>query len=777
MGEGGALADAGTGQRGAGLGVGGVAGQDAPDRPAAVPAGEVGAEQALETLVVRRALVAAGGGDIGVRGAQFAEDLPEQVGEVVRGGDPFDQRPVLGEDRVPVDAAHVRLPEEGAGQPPGLLVRLPPLGARVDPVQDAAGVDPGGGVAVAGLGGGHGAQVALVEDDEPGAVAADREPVEVVDQFGLAGLGGAEVLQGGPFAGVVRVGEGLAERAGDRPAQPDQAAVGDRVQRGVLGRGDRERRHPARQPLDLDGDRADLAGPVLHRVGTAGGRAALRVQGERGGGGRGERDQVGAAAQREGEVAGVHVVDRVEAAPGEEGEVAAVAGEDRVLVLEAAVGDVDDDRAVPPVDPGHLDLPQGAADTGVGPGQPAAVRGEGEVAHGAVDGPDQLGHSRAAGTVRAGLRAVVRAVSRAGVRTGVRDVEQQQPAVVRGDRQSPARRVGDRLQHPAQPPGGQPARLPAAGGPGQVGDLHGVLAAGVGDAGDPAAPAEHLRQPDPDPGGVGEGAGGTVPVGEPVQAAAHHHRAGPARLVHGDAVDVLGGGHLVGTQSRAGAVEPDVQAARPGVRREVVDDPQLARALVDHAGAVARRVPGVEGVVVGVPAQAGAVVRARVQVADALVVGEEGDPAAGEQGGVQMPAEPFEEPLTVQPEPAGGAAPVALPGGGLVRRGAGEQQGAALAAQFGDLEVGDRAPGQLAARVAVARDLVRPGQMGERLALRGDGEHRRRAVRRRRRPAADPGVERAPVGELPPRPARRGHQVHLGQRAVPAGEREMPAVR
>ncbi len=50
-----------------------------------------------------------------------------------------------------------------------------------------------------------------------------------------------------------------------------------------------------------------------------------------------------------------------------------------------------------------------------------------------------------------------------------------------------------------------------------------------------------------------------------------------------------------------------------------------------------------------------------------------------------MAVEAVEQPVPVQPEPAGGAAPVALPGGRFVRRGAGEQQGFALAREVGDL--------------------------------------------------------------------------------------------
>lgn len=76
----------------------------------------------------------------------------------------------------------------------------------------------------------------------------------------------------------------------------------------------------------------------------------------------------------------------------------------------------------------------------------------------------------------------------------------------------------------------------------------------------------------------------------------------------------------------------------------------------------------------------------------------------------------------MQPEPAGGAAPVALPGGGFVGRGAGEEEGAAFAVEVGDLDVGDGAPGELAAGTAVGGDLVGPGEVREGLGVGGDGE-------------------------------------------------------
>ncbi len=347
---------------------------------------------------------------------------------------------------------------------------------------------------------------------------------------------------------------------------------------------------------------------------------------------------------------------------------------------------------------------------------------------------------------------------------------------MRGDGEEVARRVRDQLQDPAEESRGEPPGRAAAGRPGQVGDLDRVLALRVRHVRDPPALPEHLRQPHPYPRGVRDGAGRAVAVGEPVQAAPYDDGARPARLVHGDAAHVLRGRHLVRAPSRARTAQPHVEPARRRTRREVVHEPQVARALVHHPRAVAGRVAGVERVVVGVAAQVGAVVGAGVEVADALVVGEEGDPAADEHGGGEVSAEVGQEPFAVQPEPARGAAPVALPGGGLVRRGTRQEQGPALAVQVGGLDVGDRAPGQLAAGIAVGGDLVGPGQVREGLAVRGDGEDGGGAVGVGGRPAADPGVEAAPVGELPSGTAVDRHEVDLRHEAAPTGVGDVPAV-
>ena len=68
---------------------------------------------------------------VGMRSAEFALQLPEQVGELVPGRDPVGEGPVTGDDCVPVEAAHVLDPVEVTLEPGGLHEHLRPLRGRV----------------------------------------------------------------------------------------------------------------------------------------------------------------------------------------------------------------------------------------------------------------------------------------------------------------------------------------------------------------------------------------------------------------------------------------------------------------------------------------------------------------------------------------------------------------------------------------------------------------------------------------------------------------------
>ena len=158
-----------------------------------------------------------------------------------------------------------------ADQPARLLVRLPPLGGRVDLVQDAAQVDPDGGVAVAGLGGGDRAQLALVDHDQPGAVAADARTSPGARRVRsswpwlmskCSRVGRPEVSAG--LANVSPSAPEIGQRSQTRPP-PATGCSAEYLEAGT-GNG----RHPALQPLDLDRHRAvAVAAVVLGRVQAA----------------------------------------------------------------------------------------------------------------------------------------------------------------------------------------------------------------------------------------------------------------------------------------------------------------------------------------------------------------------------------------------------------------------------------------------------------------------------------------------------------------------------
>ena len=116
--------------------VGGFAGQYPVDAPPAVRRrGQVRAEQAHLALAAARG---APGPDVGVGGAQLADDLPHQVGELRRRANPVQHRPVGLQDAGPVHPGHVGDPEVVLHEPAG-------LGERVSPEGDRVGHEPGPG--------------------------------------------------------------------------------------------------------------------------------------------------------------------------------------------------------------------------------------------------------------------------------------------------------------------------------------------------------------------------------------------------------------------------------------------------------------------------------------------------------------------------------------------------------------------------------------------------------------------------------------------------------
>ena len=311
------------------------------------------------------------------------------------------------------------------------------------------------------------------------------------------------------------------------------------------------------------------------------------------------------------------------------------------------------------------------------------------------------------------------------------------------------------------------------------GDLERVLPVGVGDPGDElvgaVGRAEHTRQPVPDTGSTGKHPGRTVPVGHPVHCAADLDRAGPSGAVRCHLAEVVGRGKGVRDPGRPRSAEGDLQVLRLGVRGQLPEQPQPARALVDQPGPVAARGPRVELAVVGVPAQVRAVGPAGVHVAVPLVVGQERDPAVDPGRILQLAVDPLQKRLElavtgpVDPEPAGGPAPVALPRGGS----------AAVAGHAEDHRpVGpgghgvDRAVGQPLRDATGQRYGVRPG-----LAAKRPGDGRGREHPPVVGPAEHPGEVRPPVGQPPGRAAVGRHHVHLGRAVAAAGVRDQVAGR
>ncbi|GDY74035.1 hypothetical protein SAV31267_035200 [Streptomyces avermitilis] len=267
----------------------------------------------------------------------------------------------------------------------------------------------------------------------------------------------------------------------------------------------------------------------------------------------------------------------------------------------------------------------------------------------------------------------------------------------------------------AELPGGEPARDGAGRGTGRRGELQGVLALGVRHPHHVllAVHAEGARQPGAYAVFGGEGAGGPGAVGDPVDGAADGDRAAASGVVGRGGPEPAGRAHGVRLEVGALSAEPDVEASRLGPV-EVVEEPQLTGRGVDDAGAVGGRVPGVEAVDRGVPAQVRAVREGGVQRPDAFVVGEERDalshPGRVLDVPVQVRVEAYELaglfPLgvPVDPQLARRTAAVALPPGRLAPHGSGQQEDAGAAVR----DVADGPVRQGGRGAAVERDGAGP---------------------------------------------------------------------
>ncbi len=293
---------------------------------------------------------------------------------------------------------------------------------------------------------------------------------------------------------------------------------------------------------------------------------------------------------------------------------------------------------------------------------------------------------------------------------------------VRGGRDGRPVRRGGQADHVSELAFGQPDGLDA-GFAGHRADLQRVGAGRVGDPDRLPGFAEHPRQPGPGRGIDRQRAGRAVLVRQPVHRAAHLDHAGLPGLVAIQAAQVIAGGDQPGGAGRRRGTQGDLELA--GLRRVgAVQDPDVAGHVVDDPLPVRGRVPRVHPVVVGVPADAAAVQRARVDVPGALVIGQEEQPPCDQhrRGELAVQAGEHAGEQRVRagggPQLAAGAAAVPLPERGLGVHPAGEQGRARLLQG----KVGHRAERQPARWLTLERDRVRPGQVRFGLAGGGDRE-------------------------------------------------------
>src|SRR6185437_3789568 len=153
--------------------------------------------------------------------------------------------------------------------------------------------------------------------------------------------------------------------AGQLAAHPRQAALhgGQAVVPALVNR---DADHPGGDAVEID-NKPGPFGPLFRFRGVN--RTAARARSERGEGLGGQRDQVGADAEREGQVERVRVVDRVKGAAGQERQVQPVEREDRVVIGETAICYVDNRR--PGIEGRLAGVPGGR--TGAGGGVSAIV--------------------------------------------------------------------------------------------------------------------------------------------------------------------------------------------------------------------------------------------------------------------------------------------------------------------------------------------------------------------------------------------------------------------
>ena len=754
-------------------------------------------------------------------GPELAEHLPDQVRQLGAGGDAIDQRQVAVAHRIPVDPRHLGVPEQLALQPPRLGQDLTPLRRRrhldrqpsqLQPARHArrpVGSRPLGRLHASP----HGPQATLHRIDQRGPVLRHRVGRHRRDLHLVLAGHQVQHLQLGHRRPVVRR-PGHQRLGTQRHAHRHDLAAQPR-DRAVTAGGERQRHDTLRQALDVQAHRrrrllvVGLQAERVRRVLVTGARVV--------GSGFLRADRIRITVARSGVIGIRRVIRRrrivcvhrrhrrglllVGASSG--------GGERRRLGALLAAGTLTGRMGVV-VHGRPTVLGQHGRDDQVGHGEPVvephpvghgrqAGAGDpvqelaGGVPGGRTVGVPSLGHDRLGAVlampdpdrrgvpvalpVRPGQPAavgrparVVHAVHRRrhlGHRT-IRQVDDTQATALVDQGHQVIQRRDDQVQRHADLDVVEPGHRPVG-----LVDLQPLLTVGVGQQHQPLPVGQPVDQP------VVHAVTGAVLHDRPV---VERHGERPAPHPHGDvgALGVDGVGlqpaRRVDEPTRPlgpGRAQPQVDALGTGIG-ERIQPPHVPTGGVDDRRAVGVGEAGVEVVVVGVATQVPAVEVARVDVADAVVVGDEPDPITDQHGGGdvarQVGQQPLEGPgpVTVQPQVAGGATAVPLPAplvGGVP-----PEQHPTVVTE-GHL-VGGAPTQRTGLGRAVAADL-------HQLAV---AHERQPGVGRQDQPVlAAPGPRHADAGaEVGPavvRPALQRHPVDLGVALLPRGEGQPGPVR
>ena len=324
-------------QRGPGARVRGLTGNDANDLGPIAFAADISAQQTRTHVGITGSPRCR---DVGVRGVELRDGLPQDVVEVVDDMAQINERTVPIQHAVPVDAVHVLTPVVAGHQAAILVEHLTPFGTRINGSTQPGQVDANVRrvVVVHLVGGGNDDDVILVTHHQTLPVTGDRVGVDVLAE--LVEMTVDEVVVPQHVAGDFPADTGtssseFATTIGN--LDPDQAIL-DRCQSAIGARGHREGHHPLLEAIS--GEVADDLGSLVAVIASLSGGLGLGVLdladlpslgGRTEGGhlGGAQRNQPRTLRVSEGQVEGLAVVVRVKGAGRQHDEVLAVGGEDR----------------------------------------------------------------------------------------------------------------------------------------------------------------------------------------------------------------------------------------------------------------------------------------------------------------------------------------------------------------------------------------------------------------------------------------------------------------